>query len=117
MTERYKTKQYATWLVIGALLLLLLGYTGYEIQRIVFGPKITITSPQNGALVTDSLLQISGRAENINDISLNDRKIFLDEKGNFSEEVLLSYGYNVLTFDAADRFGRKTEKVLEVIYK
>src|SRR3989344_9479761 len=115
MTERYKTKKYAKYLFISIILLILLGYTTYETQRIAFGPRINMTSPVNGSLVSDPLVNISGIAKNINDISLNGRKIFLDEKGNFSENMLLSYGYNVITLEASDKFGKKTKKIIEVI--
>ncbi len=41
----------------------------------------------------------------------------MDEKGNFKEEILLSSGYNAITIKASDKFGRNTEKIIEVIYK
>ena len=56
-------------------------------------------------------------AKNIKDISLNDRKIFIDEQGNFKEQLLLSYGYNVFKIKANDKFGRSVEKIVEIIYK
>jgi len=86
-------------------------------KKVVFGPQITISSPLNGSLASSSLIEIIGVAKNIKEISLNDRKIFIDEKGNFKEKVLLSYGYNVIVIKASDKFDSKTEKVLEVIYK
>ena len=72
---------------------------------------------ENGAIVSTSTLEISGATKNINDISLDDRNISIDEKGNFKEEILLSPGYNTIMLDAHDRFGSKTEKILEVIYR
>ncbi len=117
MTDRYKTTKYVKLFAVLFVVFLLLGYTGYEIQKVIFGPRIHIDYPQNGALVSDSLLEVKGVAQNINDISLNDRKIFIDEKGNFDEEVLLQYGYNALVLKAVDKFGRQTEKILEIIYK
>lgn len=117
MTDRYRTRKNIKIASIVLLLTLLIGYTAYEIQRVALGPRINITSPQNGSLVSDPLAEITGVAQNIKEISLNDRKIFIDEKGNFKEEVLLSYGYNTFTLKATDKFGRETEKIIEVIYK
>jgi hypothetical protein len=117
MTERHKTRKYLRILIICLVLLLLLGYTAYEIQRVAFGPRIQILSPENGALVSTSTLEVTGVAANIKDISLDDRPIFIDEKGNFTEEVLLSPGYNTIVLKADDKFGRNTEKVLEVVYQ
>lgn len=117
MTDRHTTRKLIKIIIISIILLILGGYTAYEIQRLAFGPEIEVLSPQNGSLVSNSLVEVSGVAQNIKDISLNDRKIFIDEKGNFKENLLLSYGYNTITVKASDKFGRNTEKVLEVIYK
>jgi len=117
MTDRHATRKLLKIITISIILLFLFGYTTYEIQRVLFGPKIEILSPANGSLVSNSLTEVSGNAKNIKDISLNDRKIFIDEEGNFKENLLLSYGYNAFTIKATDKFGRGEEKTIEVIYK
>ncbi len=117
MTDRYKTKKNIRIFTICFLIVFVFGYTFYEIQRVIFGPNITIATPKNGDSVSDSLLEVTGVAKNIKEMTLNGRKIFMDENGNFKEEVLLSYGYNSLDLKASDKFGSNTEKVVEVIYK
>ena len=117
MTERHKTKKYLYIGIVIFFVLLTVGYTSYEIHKVVFGPKIMITYPQDGSLATTSEIEITGTTKNIQDISLNDGKIFIDEQGNFKEKLLLSYGYNIITLKANDKFGRSTEKKLEIIYK
>ena len=117
MTDRHATRKLLKIMTISIILLCLFGYTAYEIQKIVFGPRIIVLSPQNGLLISNSLTEVSGLAYNIKDISLNDRKIFIDESGNFKEKVLLSYGYNAFVIKAVDKFGKSTEKIVEVIYK
>jgi hypothetical protein len=117
MTERNKTKKYILWIIVTFLVLLIVGYTLYEVQKVVFGPKIIVLSPINGSLVSSSTTEISGTTKNIKDLSLNDRKIFTDEQGNFKEEVLLSYGYNIFVLKASDKFGRSTEQKIELVFK
>jgi len=117
MTDRHATRRLLKIIIISIILLCILGYTAYEIQRLAFGPKIEVFSPTNGALLSNSLTEVSGVAKNINNISLNDRKIFVDEQGNFKEQLLLSYGYNNIVIKANDKFGRNIEKIIEVIYK
>jgi hypothetical protein len=117
MTERHKTKKHIKIITICLLVVFLFGYTFYEIHRIIFGPNIQINYPQSGASVSDSLLEITGVAKNIKDITLNGRSILMDENGNFKEKILLSYGYNALDLRASDKFGSNTEKVVEVVYK
>jgi hypothetical protein len=117
MTGRHKTRRYIKLLIAIILIVVFVGYTIYEIQKVFLGPRIEALSPQNGSLVSTSFTEVTGIAKNITEISLNDRKIYIDEQGNFKEGLLLSYGYNALTIKASDKFGRKTEKILEVIYK
>lgn len=117
MTDRHKTRRWIKISLISISILFIVGYAFYEVQKIVYGPRIIINTPKDGSLVSQSLIDVSGITQNIKEISLNDKKIFIDETGNFSEKVLLSYGYNVLTLKASDKFDRKIEKTLEVIYK
>ena len=98
------------------LLISIFGYTYFQMRNIVTGPVITISTPQDGAILTSSQTEISGTTKNISSISLNDRKIFIDESGVFKEKLLLSPGYNIITLKAKDKFGRKVKKTLELIY-
>lgn len=97
--------------------LLIASYSIFEARFLIAGPSLTIVSPRSGDTVSSSRIEVTGVAENVSDISLNDRAIFIDGKGNFKEVLLLSYGYNILTLKAHDRFGRETLEILELIYK
>ncbi|MFC1802120.1 hypothetical protein ACFLY7_01640 [Patescibacteria group bacterium] len=107
------------YLKIGLIILaivLVVGYSYYQMRNLLNGPVLIVTSPQNGETFSESLIEITGETKNISEISLNDRPIFIDENGNFKEKMLLSYGYNVIKIEAGDRFDRKIKKILEVIY-
>ena len=96
--------------------LLIGGYSYFQARKLIGGPKITIDSPANGSTVTESLVEIKGVAKNINEISLDDRPIFIDEQGAFNEKLLVPPGYTIITMKARDRFGRKTVEMLELYY-
>lgn len=117
MTDRHATKKLINIIIFSTIIVAILGYTGYEIQKIVFGPKIIIESPINGISVSDSLITIKGTVKNTKDLFLNDRKIFIDEEGDFEEQLLLSYGYNMILIKAVDKFEREEKKYMEIIYK
>lgn len=97
--------------------ILIIGYFIFNFRIFIAGPEILITSPQNGEVTDKELIEISGKAENVNFISINDRSIFLDENGNFKEVLLLSSGYNIIVIKARDKFERVISKNLEIIYK
>jgi len=81
------------------------------------GPTLKITEPVSGFTSGDSLINIAGVATNISSITLNDNQIFVNEKGQFKEKLLLSPGYNVIEVEVVDKFNRQNKEVLEVVYK
>lgn len=104
-------------LFVTTIAIVVITYTYYKTRDMSRGPTITITSPVNGSSVYSSLVKIKGTADNISHLSMNDRKIFTDESGEFTEELLLSSGYNIISIKANDKFERSIEKTLELVYK
>ncbi len=104
--------------VVGiALLIFVVGYSLFQSRNLLHKPQITIEGPENGATLSENMLDIKGNVGRVNFVSLDDRPIFIDEAGNLSEKVLLSPGYNVFKIAVEDSFKRKAEKLLEVVYK
>ena len=99
-----------------SIIILLLVFYGYrQANRLITGPSITVFEPIDGASITGQEVTIKGLAENIAFISLNDQSIFVEENGNFSQKLLLSPGYNIITLKARDKFDNETETVLELV--
>ncbi len=96
---------------------IIVGYSYYKSKDFIIGPTIIITSPQTGDGVSESLIEILGIANSISYISINDRQIFTNEEGEFREKLLLFSGYNIISIKARDKFDRKIEKILEIVYK
>lgn len=92
-------------------------YVSYQSRKLMAGPAIAFTGPQNGAVVYESLTEITGNAERISFIELNGRRIYVDELGNFSEKLPLLEGHNIIELQAKDRFGRTTTKNLYLKYE
>ena len=97
--------------------ILLLAYAFYQGRFLILGPSISITSHQNGAVVEESVVNIGGKAQNVAWISLNDRQIFTNEEGLWSEKLILSPGTSIMTVKARDRFGREKTKSLILYLK
>lgn len=114
---RGQVKRIITFSLISIFVLMILVYSAFEIRRYVTGPEIIIENPSNNFVSDKSLIKIEGKAINITEVKINDNKIYMDEEGNFSQEILLSYGFNVFKISGIDRFGRETQKILDIIYK
>lgn len=91
------------------------GYALYESRNIINGPLLKLTEPNNGLSTSDPDVEVSGQTQNISSISINDRKITVDESGWFKEKVLLSPGYNIIKISVYDRFGREKKTLMELV--
>jgi len=94
--------------------LIIITYSLFQARFVILGPHIKITSPKNGASLSSDLINITGQAKNISFISLNDRPIYVDDKGNFNEKLIAPLGSSIMTVRAKDRFGRSTEKQVQI---
>lgn len=101
-------------IVILSIVILFIFYGIFESFKLITGPRVTIVTPENGATLETNSVSIEGTAKNVSFISLNDRKIFVDDNGNFKEKLLLPYGYTIIKISAEDRFGEKIEKKIEL---
>ena len=105
------------WGITAIVLLMILGYAYSRTESFIRGPQITITTPENGQMISDSFFFIEGAVERASYITLNGRQVYTDEAGELREEVSLAEGLNIFEIVATDRFGRTIKKVLEVIYQ
>jgi hypothetical protein len=117
MATRRDIKRLLKILAVVFVVLILIVYAGFRAKNWFLGPQLTITSPADGQVVEQSLVEITGTAKNISFLKLNDGKIFTDENGVFKEKLLLSYGYNIISVEVEDRFGRVVKKNIRLIYK
>ncbi len=89
-----------------SLLIVTLGYyVLFQARHIIEGPQITLFDAPQGA-IDGATTTVRGRVENIVAVSLNDRQIYTDDNGYFTETLVLPPGYTIMTLTAHDRYGR-----------
>ena len=113
---RFEGRRLLRLLSISAVVTIIIGYGLFEARYVIEGPQVKVFTPHNGDVATSSRITVEGVAKNTTDISLNGGSIFIDEQGHFSDSLLLSPGYTILTIVAHDRFGREVRKTLELTY-
>ncbi len=113
--KRFEFRTVLIVLVSLTLLLLITGYVLFQARFLVAGPQITLTA-EPGVQHNVRTITLTGTAQNITHLWLNDRQIFTDETGNFSEALVLENGYTIATLKARDRFGRETRVERPFVY-
>lgn len=74
---------------------------------LIAGPNLSISSPLNYGVFQDGIVPIEGVAMRADRAVLNGNPIFRKEDGHFSLTLSFPRGSSILTFVAADRFGRR----------
>lgn len=92
--------------LIGATLALGAVYGGIEVWPLAVGPSLSVTSPEENAVIPDGIVSIQGKVTNIVRLTLNGATILHDQNGTFSSTLTFPRGGSILTFEATDRFGR-----------
>jgi len=101
-------------LLLSLLALFIIGYGVFEARRIIEGPVVSIYTPEDGSATSTNAIVITGNAENISFLTINDKPYYTDKEGDFSETLAVPTGFTVLTVAATDRFGRRTSKSVSI---
>jgi len=106
------TTRHTILLILGVLFTI---YCLFQARFLILGPGVAIESPGDGFVANSSLIMLSGTARNAAWLSLNDRQIYTNEEGQWSEKLILSEGLSIMTVRVRDRFGREAEDSVRLI--
>jgi hypothetical protein len=99
----------------GLVFILLVAYILFQARFLILGPRIFVTTPVDNQSLSDPVIVVSGRVENVVSLTLDDRAIYPDQSGVWQDKLLAGPGLNIIKLDAKDRFGRETETLLHVV--
>lgn len=103
---------------LGLLLLVsFFGYLFYSYKKYSGPPALEVRSPENNAIVENSLIDITGKTDIDSILFVNGEKILLQSDGDFATSLSLREGVNTLSITSINKLDKKTEKVLTVIYR
>lgn len=103
-------------LLIG-IIVIFIGYAAIESRGIFLGPEVVLYSPLEGNTTTEALVHLNGQAFRTKELTANGHRVLIDLEGNFSEYVVLSPGYNIMTIVATDARGAQKSVLRHLYYK
>lgn len=93
---------------VGALIVLVLGYLGFEYMRFIKPPELFINSPKENELVLQKKVKLEGETTTDALLTVNNQPITLDQDGKFSAEIEVDKNTKSLIFKAISRSGKET---------
>lgn len=100
-------------LFFGILSILIVTYGFIKFLPLIKGPSVTVEGLRNGEN-HGPVAFISGKTSGAKELLINNNEVLLDEKGNFSDTLLLSAGYNIIYLSAKDNLGREKIEKFEI---
>lgn len=100
--------------LISVLVLLVLGYLGYEYQKFIKPPEINITSPKENDILVEEKVKVEGKTTTDAVLTVNNQPIILDQEGKFITEIKITKETKALIFRAVSRSGKVTEKLVNI---
>ncbi len=117
MTRTTNIKNYLRIGIFGGLFLFIVIYTIFQTKAISRGVDLVISGLADGLALSEDIVKLSGTAVHAKHLLINGKETVIDENDNFSLELALSPGYNIITIEAEDRFKKKTRRVYRVLYE
>lgn len=102
------------WVLGGLAVFAVVGYSIFALDDFVRGPRIIISSPLNGFSTTTPLIEIQGKVIHTTNLTINDASTPVDLQGNFSDQLILAPGYNIIKLAGEDTYKRVVEKTIEI---
>lgn len=102
------------WSLSGIMVATVVGYSCFVLYDYLLGPRIVAISPESGFSTTTPAITVMGRVEHASTLLVNDAGTPSDLKGNFSSQLILAEGYNIIKVTAKDHYGRVVKKTIEL---
>ena len=102
-------------IIITILILICVSYLVYYINNIISPPKIFIIYPQKDQIIKKNNITITGETEPEINITINNKKILLSDKGNFSKNINLNRGVNVITIIGQKKYSKQQVIIRNII--
>lgn len=102
-------------LVVILIFLFCFSYLGVEAKNVFDPPRLEIFEPSNNLVLNEQIIKITGRTEPGSKLAINDEKILIDNEGNFSENINLQPGVNVVKISANKKYGKTNISYVKVL--
>lgn len=87
-------------------------YVVFQVFAINKTPALAINEPKNDAVISGTSVNVSGKTEAGNIVSINGQNVFVEASGEFHTTIGVAPGQKELRISASNKFGKKNEHVL-----
>ncbi len=90
-------------------------YLGWELSGFSAPPSLKIISPQDDERINTDFVMIVGQTDEGAEVLINSQPVFIDPKGYFREQIILSEGLNTVEVLAKNKLGRERREERKIL--
>lgn len=102
---------------LGAGVLLLLGYLGWQVQNVLQPPRLEIFFPPEGYVTDKASIALEGETEKECRLTINGGEITVNDQGRFQPTIDLTNGVNTIIITATKKHGKTSTITRHVVVK
>lgn len=91
-------------------------YWWKQIRLFFVKPSLQVVSPVGDLTVNQGFIEVQGKTNNGNEVTINNQGILVSDNGTFKKQVSLESGLNVLTITANNSFGKDNAIVRKIFF-
>lgn len=101
----------------GAILcMFIVGYIVLQLSHITSAPPLLVFSPQDGSVLTSSLVRVQGKTDPEVQVTVNGSSVYTASDGSFSIAIDVTRGTTVIEVQAKRRYGKATTEARRVLF-
>ncbi len=104
-------------IIMGTILLAVFSsfvYLYLQVNNFISTPRLVIIKPADNIVINGSATHVVGMAERDALVTINDQPVLVNEKGEFSEDIGLKEGVNVIAIKARNKFNKESTQSVSV---
>ena len=102
-------------LIICAIIMILLGYLGFQLNKVFQPPELTIFAPSKDMVISENYIEISGKTEREARVYINEKEIFIDYNNEFKTTLDLQNGLNLIKITSVKKRSKENTVYREIL--
>ncbi len=111
------TPKYTFLLGIVIIIVMLLGYLGFQFVKFNSPPSLEVTKPPDSFISNSNKVEISGKTDSDATVKTNNQLVLVNSDGVFNGQVEIFEGTKEIVITATNRSGKETTIVRKIIPK
>lgn len=96
-------------ITISILVIILVGYLGFQYFSFISPPKLEIFGPKEEELINEENIKVSGKTDLDSVVKINDEQVLLNADGEFETNIKIDKNTTEIEIKAISRFGKETK--------